>query len=418
VLAFTSVARGFNQLLFVDSVNQWPPIDVQSDQVRKPLRVLIAHNRYRRPGGEERHVELLERGLTQAGVEVHRFERNSAELDRSVTKRATAALTLAYRPGGGGITRALAERRPSVVHFHNLWPLLTPSALRAAKTSGAAVVLTLHNYRFACAGGTLLRKGVIHEDCIEGSSLRCALGNPRENWPESLSYGVALEVQRKVRMLARWVDAFVAPSKFMAGMLVRSGLPRERVHVIPYGVPISVTPPLTERRFALFVGRLVPEKGVRTLLSASRLEPKVPLVIAGDGPLASEAQATGDVTRYVGALDRESVSEALHQAAFTVVPSEWYDNLPFSALESFAAGRAVIATRIGGLPEIVDDGITGRLVPPNDAPALAAAIAGLWRNPDRSMKMGERAQTVAEERFELERQTSQLLALYADLTAG
>ncbi len=205
----------------------------------RTLRVLIAHNRYHEVGGEERHVELLERGLAEAGVDVLRFERDSGELDGSVIRKAVAGLVLTYRPGAGGIRQVLREWRPSVVHFHNIWPLLTPSALRAAKRSGAAVVLTAHNYRFACPGGALLRDGLLHEDCIEGSSLLCGLRNPRESRFESLAYGLALEIQRRLGMLRRWVDAFVAPSEFMARMLVRSGLPRDRVHVIPHGLPRS-----------------------------------------------------------------------------------------------------------------------------------------------------------------------------------
>ena len=100
------------------------------------LRVLMAHNRYRISGGEETHISLLERGLVELGVEVRRFERNSAELKESTAKRVATGLSLAYRPGGGGIRSALADWRPDVVHFHNLWPLLTPSALnRAAERS-------------------------------------------------------------------------------------------------------------------------------------------------------------------------------------------------------------------------------------------------------------------------------------------
>ena len=360
-------------------------------------------------------MELLERGLVEAGVDVRRFERDSGELDDSVIRKAAAGLALTYRPGAGGIERVLHECRPSVVHFHNIWPLLTPSALRAAKRSGAAVVLTAHNYRFACPGGTLLRDGLVHADCIEGSSLRCGLHTPRESRLESLAYGLALEIQRRLGMLQRWVDAFVAPSEFMARMLVRSGLPHDRVHVIPYGLPQSIEAPPPERRFVLFLGRLAAEKGVRTLLSASRLEPGVPMVLAGAGPLASEVEEAGGATRYVGRLDRNDIARALHQAAFTVVPSEWYENLPFSALESFAAGRAVVATRMGGLPEIVDDGMTGLLVPPKSPRALAAAIIRLWRDPQSAADMGRRARTVAEERFTLQRQTTQLLKLYGRL---
>src|SRR5665213_152359 len=153
------------------------------------MRVLIAHNRYRVAGGEERHVELLERGLLEQGVEVRRFERDSAELANSLPKRLVAGATLAYRPGGGGITSVLDEWKPDVVHFHNIWPLLTPAALRLAGHRGAAVVLTLHNYRFACPGGTCpsqdqpLDGEFLNTKCIQGSAILCALRhNPRHGF--------------------------------------------------------------------------------------------------------------------------------------------------------------------------------------------------------------------------------------------
>jgi glycosyltransferase involved in cell wall biosynthesis len=382
------------------------------------LRVLIAHNRYRAAGGEERHVELLDRGLTAAGVNVWRFERKSTDLDGSLFRKSATTLGLAYRPGAGGIPRILRLRRPTVVHFHNIWPLLTPSALRAAKHSGATVVLTIHNYRFACPGGTLLRHGLVHDDCIQGSSLRCGLRNSRGNRVESFAYGVALEIQRRAGMLRRWVDAFIAPSEFMAEMLVRSGLPQERVYVVPYGLPLPAETPAPERRHVLFVGRLVAEKGVRTLLAAARLRPDVPIVIAGDGTLAPAAKAVSHNVRYAGRLDRADIAKALSEAAFTVVPSEWHDNLPFAALESFAAGRAVVATRMGGLPEIVDHGMTGLTVPPNDPLALAAAMGRLWDDHQRAADMGRRARTVAESRFHIDQQTAEHLRLYGRLAKG
>ena len=311
------------------------------------LRVLIAHNRYRHPGGEETHVDLLERGLAEAGVEVRRFERSSSELEGSPACKLGATLGLAYRPSGGGIRRALREWRPDVVHFHNIWPLLTPAALREAKRSGAAVVLTAHNYRFACPGGTLLRDGAIHEDCIEGSSLVCGLRGARESRAESIAYGLALEIQRRTRMLERWADAFVAPSDFMRGMLARSGLPAQRIHVIHNGIELPPPPPADRepgRRFALFAGRLAPEKGIRALLAAAEHCPEVPIAIAGDGALAEEvARSPLPNVRYLGSLGRQEVERAMSAAAFTACPSESYDNLPLAALESFGAGRAVLA---------------------------------------------------------------------------
>jgi glycosyltransferase involved in cell wall biosynthesis len=330
-------------------------------------------------------------------------------------RRVATGLGLAYRPGGGGIGSVIEEWRPDVVHFHNIWPLLTPSALRIAKTKNAMVLLTAHNYRFICPGGMLLRGGLVHEDCIEGSSLRCALRNPRGSLVESLTYGAALEVQRRFRMLERWVDAFIAPSDFMAQILIRAGFAEEKVHVIAYGLP-STAAPTTSGRSALFFGRLSAEKGVRTVLEAARLAPEVPVVIAGGGPLEDEVRAA-PVT-YLGQLDQKGLASALGGAAFSLAPSEWYDNQPFAILEAFAAGRATIATRIGGLPEVVRDEVTGLLIPPHSPAELALAMRRLWLDQDLTRKLGRNAFCDARQNFSLETQVRKIVALYKDTQAS
>jgi glycosyltransferase involved in cell wall biosynthesis len=387
------------------------------------MRVLLVHNRYRTAGGEERHVELLEEWLPRAGVEVDRLEVASPEEARPF-ERLWLGLTLAYRPRGGQLLReALVRTKPDVVHFHNVFPLLTPAAMREARRHGARVVLTIHNFRFACPSGTLTRDGRIHEDCLEGSSLLCGLRNARGVWTESIAYGLALEAQRRLRLLQRWVDAFVAPSRFMAETLVRAGYPRDRIHTVAYGTPIDDAP---SRRgtFGLFAGRLSPEKGVRTLLAAAQLFPEVPIVIVGDGPLApavrvaSDGMGTGGTISYRGRVGREQAGRLAREARFTIAASEWLECQPFAVLEAMACGTPVVASNLGGLAELVDDGVTGVLVPPEDHRALAAAMEGLWRDEARAIELGTNAWVVARERFSPERQTARLAELYAELCQG
>src|SRR5262249_19186884 len=124
-----------------------------------------------------------------------------------------------------------------VVHFHNFWPILTPAALRGAREAGAGVVLTVHNFRFACPFGTLLRRGEVHDDCLDGSSLACGLRGASEHGLQAVAYGLALEVHRRLGWLERWVDAYITPAEFVRGALVRAGLERARVHVIRNSVP-------------------------------------------------------------------------------------------------------------------------------------------------------------------------------------
>jgi glycosyltransferase involved in cell wall biosynthesis len=376
------------------------------------MRVLIAHNRYRHAGGEERHVSLIENGLAGQGHSVKLLARDSASLSVSPAARAHAGLTMAYSPAARAAVRRTAnEWEADVVHFHNISPLLTPAALRGARDAGAAVVLTLHNYRFACPSGTLTRNGRVHSACLTRSPLFCALRNPRDNWVESLAYGVALEIQRRFRLLARWVDAFVAPSGFLADAAVAAGLPAERIHVIRNGVDL---PSESEWRGenALFTGRLSREKGLPTLVTAASLS-GVPVQVAGDGPLPRET-GTGDVS-YLGHLEQERLTQVRKRAAFVVVPSECPEVAPLAVLEAAAAGRAAIVSGIGGLPELVVDGSTGLVVPPGDPVRLADAMRILWSDPELAAAMGQKARARAADQFTVDRLISELVSLYSEV---
>jgi glycosyltransferase involved in cell wall biosynthesis len=379
------------------------------------VRILLVHNRYRTAGGEERHIDLLEEWLPGAGVEVIRFEVASPD-DSSLVERVRLGLTLTYRPAGARLLRdVLVRERPDVVHFHNVFPLLTPAAMREARLHGARVVLTIHNYRFACPAGTLLRNGRIHEDCIEGSSLLCGLRNPRGIWSESLAYGIALELQRRLRLPHRWIDAYVAPSRFIAAMLARAGYPAARIHTIYHGTPVDDEPSRVGN-FAFYAGRLSSEKGVETLLAASRLAKRVPVVIAGDGPLMPRVRAMAEGrTSYVGHVGSERVAQLRRAALFSVAPSECYEGQPYGVLESMAAARPVVASRLGGLAEIIDDGVSGLLIPPRDPPALAAAMETLWDDKARASEMGVRAWLFAREHFSPSEQARRLAELYEKL---
>jgi glycosyltransferase involved in cell wall biosynthesis len=384
------------------------------------MRVLIAHNRYRVAGGEERHVALLASALKTAGLETRLFERESDTLAASRLHRLRAGALLAYSPRGGGIGKVLEDWRPDVVHFHNIWPHLTPAALRLAKRADAAVVLTLHNCRFACPGGTCsvqahpAHSGLYDNQCLAGSSLRCALRhNPRGDLGESVAYGLAQEIQRRLHMLERWVDAFVAPSRYVAHMLGLAGIPSHRVTVIPHGVPVGPPVDRREARFALFAGRISAEKGIKTLIEAVAASPDVPVAVAGSGAMVEEVRAAP--LAYLGHLDRSGMDRALAEAAFTVIPSECHESFPYGALESFAAGKPVIATAVGGLPEIVLHEETGLIVTPGSKGALADAMRTLWRDPELTAALGAKALQMAREKFTLDLQIERTVELYREL---
>lgn len=378
------------------------------------MKVLLAHSRYRYPGGEERHVELLANMLSSAGHSVRRLEPMTPSYMTLIEKVALGA-TLVYRPRSGRLLRDFVRAEaPDIVHFHNITPSLTPAALRAAKISGASVVMTLHNYRFACPAGTLLRGGVRHEDCLTGSSLACGLRNPRGNWIESVVYGVAIELQRRLRLLTRWVDAFVVPASHLRDAFIRAGGPADRTHVIANGVPLSEHP-RELGGYALYAGRLSEEKGIVTLLHAAELAPSIPLVVAGDGPLENLFARTASNVVFRGRLSPEELADVRRGSAFVVVPSECDEILPFAATEALADGKPIIATPNGGLTDVVIDGVTGVLVPERSPRELAEAMTRLWRDEALRGRMQSAARAHAERHFDLRTQTGLVIELYEHL---
>lgn len=377
------------------------------------MNVAVAHSLYRHRGGEERHIDLLIAELEQRGHVVERIE--IAAEPASAWQKVRLAATLAYRPSSRrSMEQRLKSRPADVVHFHNITPHLTTAALRAAKESGARVVLTLHNFRFACPAGTLLRRGRRHDDCIRRSSLVCGLRGAREPWLEGVAYGAAIELQRRFRLLSRWVDAFVTPASHLRDTFIQAGGPRQHTYVIPYGVPLS---PLTDgsSRYALFAGRLSVEKGVRTLLEAAKQAPHIPFKVAGDGPLSPLLQRPPGNVEWLGPVSPARVAALRRDAAFVVVPSEWPEVLPFAAIEAIADGRPVVATRTEGLSEILDDGVTGVLVDERAPDELAGACARLWGDDELRGSMGRAARAAAEQRFDVATQTAEVAALYEHL---
>jgi glycosyltransferase involved in cell wall biosynthesis len=332
--------------------------------------ILFLHNRYRVPGGEERVVEDLAWLVREhLGEDAEVLERDSAALGRA---RATAGM-LAGGLGPGEVAAAVQRTGARVVHAHNVNPSLGWRALAAAREAGARVVLHLHNYRLVCAVGTCFNaRG---EDCTRchGRDTRPGVRlNCRGSRSEAVVYAAALALWQE-RLVAS-VDALVVPSA--------SAIERLRALRAPIdGAPVHVVPQV-QRTFAaasnaaagehvLVAARLSREKGVDVAVAACE-RAGLPLVVAGDGPDAAAVRArAGDRTRFVGQVPPADVAALRARAALAIVPSRCAEVMPLAAVEAMAAGVPVVATAMGGLPELVSD--PAALVPPDDVDALAAA---------------------------------------------
>lgn len=334
------------------------------------------HSRYvsSAASGENRVVEDEVRLLREAGHDVRLF----SPAPRVSTRRELlrTAMEAVWSKTAARETRDLIrQHRPDVVHFHNLFPALSPSVLRAA-TGGAPILATLHNYRLLCLPGTFLRRGQICELCLgrvpwPGFVYRCYRG--------SLAGSGVMATSLSVHRVLRSFDVpqrYLAVSEFLRFKYLQAGFPPERVLVKP-----NFAWPAPRRQgpgeWFLYLGRLSSEKGLSVLFKAWR--PSLGrLLVAGDGPEADRLREVAPAgIEMLGFIAPADVSSLLSGARALVVPSIWYEGHPRGILEAYAAGVPVIASRIGALPEAVEEGSTGFLVPPNEPVALRQAMERL-----------------------------------------
>ena len=308
-------------------------------------------------------------------------------------ERLRVARELLWSSTAARATRELiADFRPDVAHLQHVHRHLTPSVLDPLNAAGIPVVWTVHDYELICPEGHLFTQGAPCERCRDGRYLQHALQH-RCKWGAPLPSAIAALEKHLHRWRRVWerVDRFLCPSAFLARKLVEFGVPAERVQVQPNPLLPGAPPADTPGEGWLYAGRLTEEKGVEVVLAAARLLPGRRLRICGDGPLLPvlrDAAAELPWVELLGHLPPARMQAELQQARVVVVPSRWYENFPYAVLEAQAAGRAVVASAIGGIPEQITDGQDGRLVPPNDPAALANAVAALLDNPEQAAALG------------------------------
>lgn len=381
------------------------------------MKILLAHNFYQQAGGEDAVVAHEQALLTRYGHHVDTlFVENSAI--SGISQRILTAWQTSYsRKSRAEMARAIARLRPDIVHVHNFFPLLTPSIYDACCDAGVPVVQTLHNYRLVCARGDFLRGNHVCETCLYGSPFNAALYRCyRGSRVGSLAVARMIARHRRSATWATKVNAFIALTDFARRKFIAGGLPPAKIEVKPNFVqdpgaadrPQSGEPPT-----ALFVGRISEEKGIETLVRAWK-GLNVSLVIAGDGPAASiVSNASLPRVRWLGRLSPDQISAWMRRAAFLVVPSIWYETFGMVVIEAFAHGVPVIASRIGALAELVDEGRTGRLFEPGNIEELRKLIEWAEQSPEALQAMGRAARATYEEKFTPERNYNMLMHIYS-----
>lgn len=320
------------------------------------------------------------------------------------------------------IRGVIAEVRPDVAHIHHLHRHLTPSILGPLRDAGVPVVWTVHDAELICPSGTLYTQGSACERCL-GGRFHEAITHRCKGDALLPSVAVALEKWVHARLNVHdLVNLFICPSRFMAGALTRAGLPADRVVHLPNFLDLhNIVPGSGPGEGWLYAGRLAPEKGLETLIEAAIQVPEAPLTVCGGGPLEARLVAASrrhPQIRLLGQVPRPQLAALIAAARVVVVPSRWPENYPYAVLEAQAAGRAVVASEIGGIPEQITSGEDGLLVPPGDAARLAEAVSALLADPGRATALGEAGRTRVIARASPAVHADKLLSLYAEALAN
>jgi glycosyltransferase involved in cell wall biosynthesis len=376
------------------------------------MKILLCHNFYRLRGGEDRCVELLSELLTEKGHTVLPFFKYSQSVETfGRTRRLALPIEMLYSlPSRSAIQHTVKAESPQVAYIHNLYPLISPSVLKVFRDHGIPTILTMHAYKPLCTNGLFFTKERICEKCGDGNFFHSILNNCRNNYAESVVYAISFAIHRQLKLIEPSVDIFITPSEFLKRKLIQYGYPENKIIVIPHFVPMVKNKAVKSnaKDYVVFFGRLSPEKGINTLLNAAKLVPHIGIVIIGDGPLRSRVsthiqEEKLNNVRTMGYLSGEDLLSVISGARFTIVPSESYETFGYSAIESLHLGKPVVASRIGGLPEIIEDGANGLLFKPGDPHDLAQKINDLWAKPDRINELGLNGEQKAKTQYTPER---------------
>jgi glycosyltransferase involved in cell wall biosynthesis len=391
------------------------------------MRVLVVHESYQQRGGEDAVALAEAQQLELHGHTVLRYSRHNDELKNNGPLQIMAAGvgTVWAHKSFRDLEKILRDGRPDVAHFHNTLPLISPSAYYACARHGVPVVQTLHNYRLVCPAATFLREGRLCEDCL-GKSVAwpaVAHGCYRKSHAASAAVTAMLATHRAFGTWQTKVDAYVALSEFARKKHIAGGIPAGRLIVKPNFIHPDPGPRASgeQGKYALFVGRLSEEKGLRGLLAAwKRLAEPIPLFLLGEGPMrdeiAPQLRACGlQPESLLGNVPREEVLRWMRGARFLVCPSHWFEGCPLVIVEAFACGIPVIATGHGPTAEMVDHQRTGLHVRPGDDVDLAEKVAWAWAHPAEMQFMGEAARREFERKYSAEGNYAQLIALYQQL---
>lgn len=383
------------------------------------MRILYAYNQHRGGNGSVKGTQATIEGSRRHGLKVEVFTRNSRDLPPNLLGRLQAGASAIYAPGSVRKFAALLDSfRPDVVHIYDVFPLISPWILPPCTRRGIPVVMNCDDYLLTCPVRTHFIDGQICTRCTGGREYWAVLKNCRQNLPESLTLALHTAMVRKLRLYSSHVSRFITPSEFTRQWLIEhAGIEPAKITAVAPVVDIPESPADPGAGgYVAFAGRFVPEKGVGTLLEAARLC-HLPFRLSRNEHYFETVQLPLHVDVVV-TRGREDLVAFYRGARMVAMPSMWFETFGIAGAEAMSHGIPLVASRIGAISCLVEDGVDGLLFEPGNPRDLAEKVTRLWADPDLCRRLGRAAHKKAASLWSPERHFERLMAVYEGLCQG
>lgn len=389
-------------------------------QLFKSVKILIIHNHYVYPGGEDEVVKAEKNMLEKFGHEVLLYEASNSQINgRTLLGKLSFIFKEVCwsRKSYDAIIELIRKERPDIAHFHNTFLSITPSAYDACYDSGIPIVQTLHNYRFLCPIGVFYREGRLCEECLRKGRVAAVLNKCwRNSYVHSLILVRILRHMKRKKVFSKMINSYIALSPFSRKKFVDSGFDKKKIFIKPNFVDFDSRPIQANGKYGLFIGALRDYKGIKTLLKAwKNLETNFPLKVLGTGPLENELKvyARKEKVEFLGTKPLSEIFLLIKASLFLVAPSECYETFSRVTMEAFACGVPVIAANHGALKDLVEHGKTGLLFKRADSSDLTEKINLLIQDPSLAKALGGNARKVYQDKYTELKNYDRLMEIYS-----
>ncbi len=401
------------------------------------MKILLVNKFHYLKGGSEKYYFELGRMLKSKGHEVAYFsmddEKNVKTYDKEyfVSKidlnngSKLQALAVIYsKKNEEKMIEALDDFKPDIVHLNNFQRQLSSSIIKPIKERNIPIVFTAHDVQAICPAITMLDNDLnICELCTNGKYLNCVRKKCIKNSKmKSLLGAVEGYYYRNKKIYKDKIDCIITPSEFYREKFIKDGINKNKIVTIHNSIDVAKYNVKTfDEGYALYFGRLSKEKGILNLMKAFSRQKKGKLYIAGEGPEREniarfiEENKLQSKIKLLGFLNEEQIKEQISKCKFVVIPSIWYENCPYSILETLAVGKPIIGSNMGGVPELVNDGENGYIYKFDDINELSEKMNILFTNDELVTNFSKKSKQLATSLYNKEEYYKKLITIYNDI---